>query len=113
MPKKYSIELTSRQMLDIAFMLTIAAEADAAQFAKCLREGFNPFHATKETLVECFAASMEHYREYITLFLREAVKHRSGSDRKNLTDLLKSRNDMIDYLISEYTSLADAYMGGK
>ncbi len=113
MPKKYSVELTSQQMLDIAYQLTAAAEASAEQAAKYMREGFIPAHATKEMLLKCFAASMEHQRGLITLFMREAARHRSGSDRKNLLDLLKSRNDMIDYLISDYTAMADEYMGGK
>ena len=113
MPKKYSVELTSEQMLDIACQLTAAAEASAEQAAKHMREGFNPFHATKEMLLKCFAASMEHQRGLIALFMREAARHRSGSDRKSILESLKNRNDLIDYLIAEYTSMADKYMGGK
>lgn len=113
MPKKYSVNLTSKQMLDIAYQLTVAAEASAEQAAKHMREGFIPAHATKAMVLNCFEASMEHQRELITLFMREAARHRSGSDRKSILESLKNRNDLIDYLISEYTSMAYAYMDGK
>lgn len=108
MEKQFDIGMTTREMLDTASGVLLAAEHTAEMHRRMIDEGFNPMHMTGEDMIAGFNGIMERYRHIVNLLMGEAIKHRSGIDRTDLAALKQSRNSLFDYLISAHTKHVQA-----